>query len=187
MRRVGWLGGLPKTDMDCRLFWTSGCGLAKGQYLRTLGVHLHLLSSSASASFSSRVTKPLRVQPPTHSPFNIHRSLRASCQATLRALPTRPSRGSFPLNFVCSDVARPAADYMPFRNPMLRESRRFGSIHQLLQRSKYTKFLWQRFISTIGQDQEAVVSLRKYRSNDEAPAFLPPAFLFSYTTDRRAV
>lgn len=23
-------GGLPKTDMDCRLFWTSGCGLAKG-------------------------------------------------------------------------------------------------------------------------------------------------------------
>lgn len=34
------LGGLPKTDMDCRLFWTSGCGLAKGQYLRTLAVHL---------------------------------------------------------------------------------------------------------------------------------------------------
>lgn len=31
MGRVGWSGGLlPKTDMDCRLFWTSGCGLAKG-------------------------------------------------------------------------------------------------------------------------------------------------------------
>ncbi|KAK1137528.1 hypothetical protein K0M31_002033 [Melipona bicolor] len=30
MRLAGWLGGLPKTDMDCRLFWTSGCGLAKG-------------------------------------------------------------------------------------------------------------------------------------------------------------
>lgn len=26
----GRQGGLPKTDMDCRLFWTSGCGLAKG-------------------------------------------------------------------------------------------------------------------------------------------------------------
>lgn len=28
--RLGRQGGLPKTDMDCRLFWTSGCGLAKG-------------------------------------------------------------------------------------------------------------------------------------------------------------
>lgn len=27
---LGRQGGLPKTDMDCRLFWTSGCGLAKG-------------------------------------------------------------------------------------------------------------------------------------------------------------
>lgn len=29
-RGGGRQGGLPKTDMDCRLFWTSGCGLAKG-------------------------------------------------------------------------------------------------------------------------------------------------------------
>lgn len=34
-----------------------------------------------------------------------------------------PSRGSFSQKLVRSDVARPAADYMPFRNPMLRESR----------------------------------------------------------------
>lgn len=94
-----------------------------------------LLSSSASASFSTRVTKPLGVHP--HSPPLPAPSPRpppplqqppiSSCfLPTPQRVAHRPPRGSFSQQFVCSDVARPAADYMPSRNPMLRESRISG-------------------------------------------------------------
>lgn len=52
-----------------------------------------------------------------------------------------PSRGSFSQKFVCSDVARPAADYMPFRNPMLRESRVSGQFPVFLTIQNLRNFL----------------------------------------------
>lgn len=92
-------------------------------------------SSSASASFSTCVTKPLGVHP--HSCLQ-HPPISSYFLPTLCAFTHHPFRGSFSQKFVCSDMARPAADYMPFRNPMLRESRVSG------QFSVFTKIenLW---------------------------------------------